>query len=65
MVHPGRVRGEELAGTGSHPLGETVVVFRRGGDLPAHDQEHYVEHRDLFGEVGEVGEFGEDVGEDF
>lgn len=65
MVDPGRVRGEELRRARGHPFGEAVVVFLRGGDLPAHDEEHDVQHGDLLGEGGEVGEGPDDVGEDF
>lgn len=65
MVDPGRVRDEDLARARGDPIGEAFVVFLRGGDLPAHDEEHDVEHRDLFREVGEVRELAEDVGEEF
>lgn len=65
MVDPGRVLGEELGGPGPRPLGQAVVVFLRGGDLPAHDEEHDIEDGDALREGREVGEGGEDVGEDF
>ena len=47
VVHPGRVWGEELGGTGRYPVGEAVVGFLRGEDLPAHYQEHYVAGKGL------------------
>ncbi len=65
VVDPGRVRVEELRRARGDPFGEAVVVFLRGGDLPAHDEEHNVQHGDLLGEGGEVGEGPDDVGEDF
>lgn len=65
MVHPRRVRGEELRGAGRHPVGESVVVLLRWRNLPAHDEEHDVEDRHLLGQGGEVGEFAENVGKDF
>lgn len=37
----------------------------RGGDLPSHYEEHVVQHGDAFGERGDAGEGGEDVGEYF
>lgn len=58
MVDPCWVGSEELGGPGRLPGGETVVVFLRGTDLPAHGEEHYVEDGDFFGERGEVGEGG-------
>ena len=65
MVDPDGVRGEELARARGHPFGETVVGFLRGRDLPAHDEEHDVQYRDALGQFREIGERGEDVGEDF
>ena len=59
------MRGEELRGAWGDPFGEAVVVFLRGGDLPAHDEEHDVQHSDLLREGGEVGEGPDDVGKDF
>ena len=65
MVHPGRMQSEQLTRTGGNPFWQSFIIFARGGDLPAHDEEHDVEDGDLFGEGGEIGEFGEDVREDF
>ena len=45
VVYPGGVQGEELGRPGRDPFGEAVVVFLRWGDLPAHDEEHYVTKR--------------------
>lgn len=65
MIDPGGVGGEELGGPRREPGGQPVVVLLRGGDLPAHEQEHDVEEGDFFGERGEIGKGGEDVGEYF
>jgi len=43
VVDPCWVGCEELGGSRGHPFGEAVVVFLRGGDLPAHDEEHDVQ----------------------
>ena len=42
VVYPGGVGAEELGRPRGDPFGEAVVVFLRGRDLPAHDEEHYV-----------------------
>lgn len=65
VVDPGRVRGEELAGARRDPVREAVVGFLRRGDFPAHDEEHDVQHGDLFGDGAEVRKGAQDVGEDF
>ena len=36
------MRGEELGRARGYPGGEAVVGFESGGDLPAHEDEHYV-----------------------
>lgn len=65
IVHPCGMRVEELGCTRRHPFGEPVVVLLRGVDLPAHEDEHDVEHGDLLGEGGDIREGAQDVGEDF
>lgn len=57
--------GEELAGAGSYPVREAIVGFLRKGDLPAHNEEHDIEHGDLFRDGAQIGECAEDVGENF
>ena len=59
------MRGHVLRRERDDPVGEALVVFRRGADLPAHGQEHDVEHRDLLGEVLDVREGFDDVRVDF
>lgn len=48
-----------------HPVGQALVVFGRGADLPAHGQEHDVQHGDLLGQVLDVREGFDDVRVDF
>lgn len=64
VVEPRSVGDCELRGTRRHPLWETVVVLLRGGDLPAHEEEHHVEDRDALGEGRDVGESSEYIGKD-
>ena len=51
VIHPGRVRGQELGGARGDPVGHVVVGFGEAADRPAHGEEHDVQDRDLFGEV--------------
>lgn len=64
MINPRRVRGEQLHAQGPRPGRQAFVVFARGRHLPAHDEEHDVQHGDALGQAREVGELGEDVGKD-
>ena len=45
MVDPGRVGGGELGGSGGDPGGEAGMGGCGGGDLPPHEEEHYVAGR--------------------
>lgn len=65
MIDPGGVGVENLAGTGCDPARETIVVCLTRMDLPAHEEEHYVEDCYSFRESREVGKCGENVGENF
>lgn len=42
IVDPGGVRRHVLRCERGDPFGESLVVFRRGTDLPAHGEEHDV-----------------------
>ena len=61
VVHPGRVGREELGGPRREPVGKALVVFLGWIDLPAHVDKHQEGSGDLFRQVGDVGEFGDDV----
>jgi hypothetical protein len=45
-----------LGGPRGYPLRQTVVVFLCWRDLPAHDEEHYVQDCHLLWQCGQVGE---------
>lgn len=65
MVDPRRMGPFQLAGDPAHPFRQAAVVFGRGMDLPAHNEEHDVQDRHALGKGGNKGEAGEDVGKDF
>ena len=62
MFDPGGMGVEDLSCGGSHPFRHAFVVLWCRIDLPSHLHEHTKQHGDLFGEVGDVGEFADDVG---
>ena len=45
IVYPSRVHTEKLRRPGGDPFGQSIVVLWRGGDLPSHDEEHYIPAR--------------------
>ena len=59
------MRGEQLTRSWGYPIRQPIITLFRRADLPPHDQEHDVEDGNLFGQVVQIWEFGEDVGEDF
>ena len=62
VIYPRRMGDVDLICRRAEKFRQPFVVFLRGMDLPAHDAEHGEQGGDLVGQVGDVGEFGDDVG---